>query len=136
MNKVFVIGNLTGDPELRSTREGVAVCSFNVAVNRKKRSGTEQEADFFRVTAWRGLGETCAKYLSKGKKVSVVGQISASAYIGKDGQARASLELLAEDVEFLSAKSDAESDYVRQEREAIQTESDGFEVIEGDDLPF
>ena len=109
MNKVFLIGNLTRDPELRTTQTGVSVCSFTIAVNRRRPSNAEAgqpEADFFRVTAWRQLGEICAKYLAKGRKVSVVGSVSASAYTGNDGQARASLEVQADDVEFLTPKSE------------------------------
>ena len=109
MNKVFLIGNLTRDPELRTTQTGVSVCSFTIAVNRRRPSSAEAgqpEADFFRVTAWRQLGEICAKYLAKGRKVSVVGSVSASAYTGSDGQARASLEVQADDVEFLTPKGE------------------------------
>jgi len=109
MNKVFLIGNLTRDPELRTTQTGVSVCSFTIAVNRRRPSNAEAgqpEADFFRVTAWRQLGEICAKYLAKGRKVSVVGSVSASAYTGSDGQARASLEVQADDVEFLTPKGE------------------------------
>ena len=92
MNKVFLIGNLTRDPELRTTQTGVSVCSFTIAVNRRRPNNAEAgqpEADFFRITAWRQLGEICAKYLAKGRKVSVVGTVSASAYTGNDGVARA-----------------------------------------------
>ena len=109
MNKVFLIGNLTRDPELRTTQTGVSVCSFTIAVNRRRPSNAEAgqpEADFFRVTAWRQLGEICAKYLAKGRKVSVVGSVSASAYTGSDGKARASLEVQADDVEFLTPKGE------------------------------
>ena len=72
MNKVFIVGNLTRDPELRSTRDGISVCSFTVAVNRRVRNAEagQPEADFFRVTAWRALGENCSKYLSKGRKAA------------------------------------------------------------------
>jgi len=109
MNKVFLIGNLTRDPELRTTQTGVSVCSFTIAVNRRRSSNAEAgqpEADFFRITAWRQLGEICAKYLAKGRKVSVVGSVSASAYTANDGQARASLEVQADDVEFLTPRGE------------------------------
>lgn len=110
MNKVFLIGNLTRDPELRTTQSGVSVCSFTVAVNRRRSNNAEAgqpEADFFRVTAWRQLGEICAKYLAKGRKVSVVGSVSVNTYTGNDGQTRASLEVQADDVEFLTPKSES-----------------------------
>ena len=87
MNKVFIVGNLTRDPELRSTRDGISVCSFTVAVNRRVRNAEagQPEADFFRVTAWRALGENCSKYLSKGRKVAVTGSVSVSTYTGQPG---------------------------------------------------
>ena len=71
MNRIFLIGNLCRDPELRSTQSGIPVCTFTVAVNRRQRGAEagQQEADFFRVTAWRQLGELCNRYLSKGRKV-------------------------------------------------------------------
>ena len=110
MNKVFLIGNLTRDPELRTTSTGDSVCSFSIAVNRRRRSNAEAgqpEADFFRVSAWRQLGENCAKYLAKGRKVSVVGSVSCRTYVGSDGQTRASLEVTADDVEFLTPRGEA-----------------------------
>ena len=64
MNKIMLIGNLTRDPELRSTPSGVTVCSFTIAVNRRfAQQGGEKQTDFFRINAWRQLGETCARYL-------------------------------------------------------------------------
>ena len=107
MNKVILIGNLTRDPELRQTRDGTPVCSFTVAVNRRRRGDAPQEADFFQVSAWRELGENCKKYLTKGKKVFVSGPVRASAYVGNDGEARARLEVQADDVEFLSPRETA-----------------------------
>ena len=105
MNKLTIIGNLTADPELRTIPSGVNVCTFTVAVNR--RSGKDdKQTDFFRVAAWRQLGELCSKYLSKGRKVCVVGEVSARAYEGKDGSLRASLEVTADEVEFLSPRSE------------------------------
>lgn len=110
MNKVFLVGNLTRDPELRTTQAGDAVCTFTIAVNRRRTAKAGQpEADFFRITAWRQLGENCAKWLNKGKKVSVVGTVSASAYMGNDGQPHANLEVTADEVEFLSPANTAEA---------------------------
>ena len=110
MNKVFLIGNLTGDPESRTTQSGVSLCSFTIAVNRRRGNNAEAgqpEADFFRITAWRQLGDICGRYLAKGRKVAITGTVSASAYVGQDGQARASLEVQADDVEFLTPKGEA-----------------------------
>jgi len=104
MNKLTIIGNLVRDPELRTTSQGISVCTFTVAVNRRNTREGQPEADFFRVTAWRQLGENCAKYLAKGRKVCVVGSVSVSTYTGNDGATKANLEVTADDVEFLSPK--------------------------------
>ena len=109
MNKVFIVGNLTRDPELRTTQSGISVCSFSVAVNRRRAQDQEPQADFFRVTAWRGLGENCSKYLAKGRKVAVTGSVSVSTYLAQDGTTRASLEVTADDVEFLTPKSEQQA---------------------------
>ena len=114
MEKLQIIGNLTRDPELRTTQTGLSVCSFTVAVNQKpskaqREAGQQPPAKFFRVTAWRELGENCAKYLAKGRKVYVDGTINASAYTGQeDGKPHASLEMTANEVEFLSSRGDAQ----------------------------
>lgn len=107
MNKLIIIGNLTSDPRLEHTGQGVAVCNFTVAVNRRKDANGNQETDFFRVTAWRALGENCQKYLAKGKKVFVSGAVSARTYEAADGSTRVSLDVIAQDVEFLSPASAA-----------------------------
>lgn len=107
MNKLTIIGNLTGDPELRTTQNGKNVCTFSVAVNRRNRTDGQPEADFFRVSAWNSLGDVCAQYLAKGRKVAVVGSVSVHTYQGNDGTTKASLEVMAQDVEFLSPKTDS-----------------------------
>lgn len=107
MNKLFIIGNLTSDPELRTTPNGISVCTLNVAVNRRyTQSNGERQTDYFRVTAWRQLGELCARYLAKGRKISVIGEVSARAFMGNDGSPRASLELTADEIEFLTPRSE------------------------------
>ncbi len=140
MNKLTIIGNLTRDPETRTTASGLTVCSFTVAVNRRRGSNAQSnqpEADFFRVSAWRQLGENCQKYLAKGRKVCVVGPVTVQTYQGNDGQTRASLEVTAEDVEFLSARNE-EGGYVPQEsNQASQAAApSGFLQVDEDDLPF
>lgn len=128
MNKIFIIGNLTKNPELRSTQDGTSVCGFTVAVNRQKTpKNPEPGAEFFNVNAWRGLGESCAKYLAKGKKVCVSGRVSLRLW-DKDGKHGASMEINAEDVEFLSP---------RNEEPAQQSiESSLTPVDIGDELPY
>jgi single-strand DNA-binding protein len=142
MNKVFLVGNLTRDPELRNTREGIPVCSFTVAVNRRRSANAEAgqpEADFFRVTAWRQLGEICAKYLAKGRKVSIVGSVSAQAFAGSDGQPRASLEVTADDVEFLTPKGEGSETHVSGSAATAAgsvPQNNGFVQVDEDELPF
>ena len=129
MNKIIIIGNLTGSPELRVTQSGVSVCQFTVAVNGRRK---DDGATFFRVTAWRALGETCHKYLDKGRKVMVCGAVSASAYTGRDGKPRASLEVTAEDVEFLSSASgDSQQQSAPEPQQPVYTP-----ITPDDDLPF
>lgn len=108
MNKLTIIGNLTGDPELRTTPAGKSVCNFTVAVNRRNKIEGQPEADFFRVSAWNQLGENCGKYLAKGRKVAVVGPVSVRSYETQNGKHGASLELMAQEVEFLSARNDVD----------------------------
>lgn len=132
MNKLTIIGNLTKDPELRTTQSGINVCTFTVAVNRRKRDENGQdEADFFRVTAWRELGETCAKWLIKGRKVAVVGPVSVSTYTGQDGKNYANLEVMAQDVEFLTPAGER-----TQEATKTTAQQGSFTQVETDELPF
>ena len=128
MNSLHIIGNLTRDPETRTTPSGSTVCSFIVAVNRRKKVQGQPEADFFRVSAWNQLGENCQKYLAKGRKVSVIGSVTVHAYSTQDGKPGASLEVMANDVEFLSSKGEAESNSA--------TDENGFTPVDADDLPW
>lgn len=134
MNKLIIIGNLVADPELRSTTQGTSVCNFTVAVNKLHRMGEEQKpADFFRVTAWRDLADRCAKYLVKGKKVCVVGGVGATAYISRNtNEAKATLEVNASEVEFLSSGNQPEQEAPAMPRD----EQSGMDVVSQEDLPF
>lgn len=137
MNKCHIVGNLTHDPELRSTQSGIAVCTFTVAVNRRNTSAkAEQQTDYFRVTAWRGLGETCNKFLAKGRKVAVSGSVAAVPYKSSDGSARASLELTADDVEFLSPKGEPQEQHAQYAAAPKTDAQTGFVQVESDELPF
>lgn len=122
MNKIFITGNLTRDPELRITVDGKSVCSFTVAENRKV-NGNELTT-FFKVSAWNGLADLCNKYLSKGRKVLVTGPLSQSTYFDSKGVPRMSLDVRADEVEFLSAKPSA-----------INADDD-FTDLTDDDIPF
>ena len=111
MNKVFLIGNLTRDPELSETNSGVPVCRFAIAVNRRFSSqDAERQTDFFNVTAWRNLAETVAKYTKKGNKVAVTGSIQIRNYEDNAGQKRTFVDIVADDVEFLTPKGSGSSD--------------------------
>ena len=131
MNNLTIIGNLTKDPELRTTSNGISVCSFTVAVNRRRQQEGQPEADFFNVTAWRERGEMCAKFLQKGKKVCVVGAVSVRTWETENGKHGASLEVTADTIEFLSPRaSDPE-----QSPAPVDAQT-GMEVVYTDELPF
>lgn len=103
MNRLTIIGNLVRDPETGTTESGIGWCRFTVAARKKRPKEGQPDAEFVRVTAWRGLGDTCGKYLKKGRKVCVIGEPTAHAWIGQDGNARGGIEMNADEVEFLSA---------------------------------
>ena len=142
MNKLFLVGNLVKDPELRTTQSGINVCTFTVAVN-KRQKGDSQAAEFFRVSAWRQLGENCHKFLAKGRKVCVVGEVSVSTYTTQNGETRANLEVTAQDVEFLTPRMEQEAEQQAVQQETVQNadagyqeSSNGFMEVVDEDLPF
>lgn len=104
MNKQIIIGNLTRDPEGGTTQGGVNYARFTVAVRKRYHKEGEPDSDFIQVTAWRSLGDTCMKYLQKGRKVCVIGEPQPHAWIDKDGEARAAIQITADEVEFLGQR--------------------------------
>lgn len=105
MNKIIVIGNLTRDPELTETASGYKICRFTVASNRQfSGSDGERKTDFFNVVAWRGLGETVARFAKKGNKVAVYGSVELRNYEDSQGVRRTGVDVVAQDVEFLSPR--------------------------------
>lgn len=105
LNRIVVIGRLTRDPELRSTSNGTAVATFTVAVDRNfSNNRGEKETDFIPVVVWRGLAETCGRFLSKGKLVAVEGRLQIRTYEANDGSKRTVAEIVADNVQFLSPK--------------------------------
>ncbi|MBK8024097.1 MAG: single-stranded DNA-binding protein [Chloroflexi bacterium] len=106
--QVIVVGNLGRDPELRYTQAGVPVCSFSVAVTTMSGQGDarQEKTTWFRVSAWRELGERCQQYLAKGRQVMVIGTVETRAYQDNAGQPASSLELTARDVRFLGSRED------------------------------
>ena len=141
MNKIILIGNLTRDPELKTTPNGYSVCEFTIAVNdrnaRRQQNGQES-AQFFRISAWRQLGENCQRYLAKGRKVYVSGPLTARTYQANDGTTRVSLEVQADDVEFLSSRNDDQAGGYSPApaAPAPMAQSSGFTAVETDELPF
>lgn len=124
MNKITLIGNLTKDPENRTTQSGVSVCSFTLAVNRRfPNSDGERQTDFFRIQAWRGLADSCMKYLAKGRKVAIVGELQPRQY-EKNGQQHTSLDVQADEVEFLTPPD---------EKKKKRENSDGYNKTPEDD---
>ena len=131
MNKLIIIGNLTADPVSNTTSNGKFVCNFTVAVNRRKQQNQEHpEADFFRCAVWNALGENCAKYLAKGRKVCVVGAVQVRMFQDKNNETKANLEIpFVDDVEFLSPKGEGESQQTSAPTPAPQP-------VETNELPF
>ena len=112
MNKVFLIGNLTRDPELTETSGGVKICRFAIAVNRNYTgSDGERKTDFFNCVAWRNLGETVARFTKKGTKVAVSGSVELRNYEDSQGVKRTAVDIVAQDVEFLTPKGSQSDDF-------------------------
>lgn len=133
MNKVVLIGNICKDPELSETNSGVAVCRFSIAVNRRRASAdAEQQTDFFNVTAWRGLADTISRFCKKGNKIAVTGQIQIRTYEDREGAKRTSVDVVAEEVEFLSPKSNDEARTAEEPKK-----KPALQAFEDDsDIPF
>lgn len=122
MNKITAVGNLTADPTLRTVKVknvDTKVSNFSIAVNERGR----EEPTYFRVHAWRGLAETCASYLKKGRKVMVVGPVHQNSYKDNNGAIRYAMEIRAEEIEFLDRKPEDETE-------------DELEQLDEDELPF
>lgn len=139
MNKIILIGNVSTDPEQHSTSNGKSVCVFNLAVNRKYSGANgDKVTDFFRINAWGKLGDNCARFVAKGRKVAVSGELQARMYDAKNGQQRMALDVQADEVEFLSPADNAQtkpakSSKPEQNDAALQDALAGFNR---DDLPF
>ena len=132
MQRIYLIGNLTADPVLRATQNGTSVCQFTMAVNRRfPGPDGQKQTDFFRIVTWKTQAENCAKYMAKGRKAAVIGELQARTYEAKDGTTRLSLDVSADEVEFLSPK-----DEEKPEPKPRYTDPDTFEDVSSDDLPF
>ncbi|MBO5866543.1 MAG: single-stranded DNA-binding protein [Clostridia bacterium] len=135
MNKVFLIGNLTADPQGSTFDSGNTNCRFSIAVNRFSRNGEGNAVDFINIVAWNQLASNCTKYLVKGSKVAVVGSIVTGSY-ERDGVKRTTFDIRADQVEFLSrpdgATQQGTSSSSRESIDSLQEVSGGVE----DDMPF
>ncbi|MEE0842668.1 MAG: single-stranded DNA-binding protein [Christensenellales bacterium] len=127
MNKVFLIGNLTRDPELSTTGSGVKFCRFTLAVSRSYSRDGKRETDFLPVVVWRAQADNCARYLKKGSKAAVSGSVQTRSYDTQDGSRRYVTEIAADEVQFLSTRNDD-----------VKEDSVDFDDLTpiDDDLPF
>ncbi len=135
MNKVQLIGNLTRDPETKTTPGGVSVCRFSIAVNRRhKNAQGVQETDFFNIVAWSKLAELCGTYLGKGRKAGISGSLQTRSYVSRDGVKRFVTEIVAEEVEFLTTRSEAAPASADDSVFALQEQ--GFPPADESELPY
>jgi single-strand DNA-binding protein len=111
INRVVVAGNLTRDPELRSTGGGTSVCSLRIAVNGRRKNGDtwEDDPNYFDVTVFGQQGENCSRYLSKGRGVAVDGRLNWREWTDKEGNKRQTVDIIAETVQFLGGREDGPS---------------------------
>lgn len=113
LNKVFLIGNLTRDPELKYTANGIGIAKFGLAVNRTyNTSDGEKKEDtcFVDVTAWDKLAEICAEHLAKGRLVLIEGRLQYQSWESDDGSKRSKIEVVAQNIQFLGSKSEEENE--------------------------
>ncbi len=139
MNKIFLIGRLTKDPELRYTPSGAAVCSFTLAVDRRfTNQNGEREADFINIVVWNKAGENCAKYLSKGRQTAVEGRLQIRSFDGNDGQRKWVTEVIADNVEFLSNGQGQEQGGGAPQRSAERSNGGGGDSMAslGEEIAF
>lgn len=136
LNKVFLMGRLTADPELRHTQSGVAAASFRIAVDRdfKDRETGERKADFINIVAWRQTGEFVSRYFSKGRMAVVEGRMQVREYNDRDGNRRYATEVVADNVYFGDAKRDHTDDGPADPAPAPAGNFEG--VNDDDDLPL
>jgi single-strand DNA-binding protein len=110
INRVVLTGNLTHDPELRSTTSGTSVCSLRIACNTRRKDGSGNWVDkpnYFDVTVWGAQGENCANYLSKGRPVAIDGRLEWREYNDREGNKRQAVDIIADSVQFLGSREDS-----------------------------
>src|ERR1700761_3088493 len=111
ISRVWLVGNLTRDPELRRTGGGTAVCSLRIAVNTRRKDGATGEwtekPNYFDITVWGNQGENCAQYLAKGRPVAIDGRLEWREWEAQDGTKRQATDIIADSVQFLGSREDA-----------------------------
>ena len=110
INRVIITGNLTRDPELRSTSGGTSVCSLRIAVNSRRKEGDQwvDKPNYFDVTVWGSQGENCAQYLAKGRPVAIDGRLNWREWEDKEGNKRQTIDIIADSVQFLGSPQGAQ----------------------------
>jgi len=148
LNKVFLIGNLTRDPELRYVPSGTAVATFDLAVNRTYNTQTGEKKDettFMRIVVWARRAEVCAEYLTKGSPVFVEGRLRSRSWEGKDGQKRSTIEVVANNIQFLrgaqkstrpTASAGTTNNTPSENIESINLDTAGSDSGSKDEIPF
>ena len=140
MNKVFLIGNLTRDPELTETASGVPVCHFSIAVNRNySTQDGERQTDFFNCTAWRVTAETISRYTKKGNKVAVTGSIELRDYEDNQGARRTAVDVIVQDCEMLTPRDNSNGfdDVADAPRQSAPKKKPMLQAMDDDsDIPF
>ena len=132
MNKVFLIGRLTQDPQASTLDSGHSYCRFSIAVNRSYSRDGENRADFINIITWDALAQNCVKYLVKGSQVAVTGSIQTGSY-ERDGVKRQTFDIRADQVEFLSRANAAPQQGAQGGRDQA---IDELKEVEDDDMPF
>lgn len=133
LNKIFLMGRMTRNPELRHTQNGTAVASFSLAVERQKSQDGSKQTDFIDCTAWRNTAEFAAKYFTKGRMAVVVGRLQIQDWTDKEGNKRRSAEVLVDDLYFGDSRRDSSNDSALPAKTENQ-----FSELEDEDgeLPF
>jgi single-strand DNA-binding protein len=143
INRVVLTGNLTRDPELRSTGGGTSVCSLRIASNTRRKDASGNWVDkpnFFDVTVWGAQGENCAQYLSKGRPVAVDGRLEWREWQDKDGNKRQSIDIIADSVQFLGSREGGENGGRFTPQSDVPADTGDFApastAATDDDIPF
>ena len=137
-NKAILIGNMCADPELKQSASGISVCSFSIAVNRRRSKDGTAETDFINIVAWRTTAEFIARYFKKGQAILICGQIQTRSWTDNAGNKRYATEVVADEVSFVGSKESSQS--VKNESQSLSYASvptpDFEEISSDEDLPF